>query len=185
MDPAQFCSEGCSTDRTWQFLCDELAVAVSSIKGMKIQASIRVLRVVGVILLLCGLQLSGQQTVSGAEAEAKAATYIPFDPRAPTAPALSPLTRREQSRDTTKTQSAKGALLLQLVSISNALYHTDLPSYPQLRQLDSKAASHNQQVYEEAAESDCKANMWLFKPNSVRSGKILPPVRSQTKRRYS
>jgi hypothetical protein len=49
-------------------------------KGMKIQASIRVRRVVGVILLVCGLQLSGQQTVSGAEAEAKAATYIPFDP---------------------------------------------------------------------------------------------------------
>jgi hypothetical protein len=47
---------------------------------MKIQASIRVRRVVGVILLVCGLQLSGEQTVSGAEAEAKAATITTFDP---------------------------------------------------------------------------------------------------------
>jgi hypothetical protein len=47
---------------------------------MKIKASIRVRRVVGVILLVCGLQSYGQQRASGAEAEAKAATYIPFDP---------------------------------------------------------------------------------------------------------
>jgi hypothetical protein len=47
---------------------------------MKIQASIRVRRVVGVILLVCGLQTYGQQTASGAEAEAKGATLTTFDP---------------------------------------------------------------------------------------------------------
>jgi hypothetical protein len=68
--------------RTWQFLCDECAVAVSSIKGMKMRfkASIQVGRVVGVIVLVCGLQLYGQRTASGGEAEAKAATITSFDP---------------------------------------------------------------------------------------------------------
>jgi hypothetical protein len=47
---------------------------------MRFKASIQVRRVVGVILLVCDLQLYGQQTASGAEAEAKAATYITFDP---------------------------------------------------------------------------------------------------------
>jgi hypothetical protein len=46
---------------------------------MKIKASIQVRSVVGVILMFCGLQLYGQQTASGAEAAAKAATIITFD----------------------------------------------------------------------------------------------------------
>jgi hypothetical protein len=46
---------------------------------MRFKASIQVRRVVGVILLVCDLQLYGQQTASGGEAEAKAATYITFD----------------------------------------------------------------------------------------------------------
>jgi hypothetical protein len=47
---------------------------------MRFKASIRVRRIVGVILLVCGLQLYGQQRASGAEAEAKAATFTSFDP---------------------------------------------------------------------------------------------------------
>jgi hypothetical protein len=50
---------------------------------MRFKASIQVRRVVGVILLVCGLQLSGQQRALGAEAEAKAAIFTSFDPRAP------------------------------------------------------------------------------------------------------
>ena len=46
---------------------------------MKIKASIQVRSVVGVILMFCGLQLYGQQTASGAEAEGKAATITTFD----------------------------------------------------------------------------------------------------------
>jgi hypothetical protein len=44
------------------------------------KTSIQLRKLVGVILLVCGLQLYGQQTASGAEAEAKAATIITFDP---------------------------------------------------------------------------------------------------------
>jgi hypothetical protein len=40
---------------------------------IRLKASTQVWKVVGVILLVCGLQLYGQQTASGAEAEAKAA----------------------------------------------------------------------------------------------------------------
>jgi hypothetical protein len=55
---------GCSADRTWQFLCEECLVAVSSITAkMKIRfkTSIQLRKLVGVILLVCGLQLYGQQ----------------------------------------------------------------------------------------------------------------------------
>jgi hypothetical protein len=74
---------GCSADRTWQFLCEGCPVAVSSITAklkIRLKASTQVWKVVGVILLVCGLQLYGQQTASGAEAEAKAATYTTFYP---------------------------------------------------------------------------------------------------------
>jgi hypothetical protein len=46
---------------------------------IRFKTSTQVWKVVGVILLVCGLQLYGQQRASGAEAEAKAATYTTFD----------------------------------------------------------------------------------------------------------
>jgi hypothetical protein len=73
---------------------------------MRFKASIQVRRVVGVILLVCGLQLSGQQRALGAEAEAKAAIFTSFDPRAPTSksfrssPATSPPTEAIPSPET-------------------------------------------------------------------------------------
>ena len=55
---------------------------VQSKEKMKIRfkTSIPLRNLVGVILLVCGLQLYGQQTASGAEDKAKPATYITFDP---------------------------------------------------------------------------------------------------------
>src|SRR4029077_3508785 len=47
--------------------------------NIRFKTSTQVWKVVGVILLVCGLQLYGQQRASGAEAEAKAATITPFD----------------------------------------------------------------------------------------------------------
>src|SRR5260370_24425619 len=73
---------GCSADRTWQFLCEECPVAVNSIKAkmkMRFKVSTQVSKVVGVILLVCGLQLFGQQTASGAEDAPPAPKYITFD----------------------------------------------------------------------------------------------------------
>ena len=81
---------GCSADRTWQFLCEECPVAVSSIKAkmkMRFEVSTQVSKVVGVILLVCGLQLFGQQTASGEDDAPKPPKYITFDlPGAATGP---------------------------------------------------------------------------------------------------
>jgi hypothetical protein len=46
---------------------------------MRFKVSTQVSKVVGMILLVCGLQLFSQQTASGAEGKAKA-TYITFLP---------------------------------------------------------------------------------------------------------
>jgi len=56
--------------------------SVQSQKKMKIQfkTSLQLRKLVGVILLVCGLQLYGQQTVSGAEDAPKPPTYITFLP---------------------------------------------------------------------------------------------------------
>ena len=47
---------------------------------MRFKVSTQVSKVVGMILLVCGLQLYGQQTVSGAEDAPKPPTYITFLP---------------------------------------------------------------------------------------------------------
>src|SRR5260370_40610057 len=47
---------------------------------MRFKVSTQVSKVVGVILLVCGSQLYGQQTASGAEDGPKPPTYITFNP---------------------------------------------------------------------------------------------------------
>jgi hypothetical protein len=53
--------------------------SITAKMNIRFKTSTQVWKVVGVILLVCGLQLYGQQRASGAEAEAKAATITPFD----------------------------------------------------------------------------------------------------------
>jgi hypothetical protein len=76
---------------------------------IRLKASTQVWKVVGVILLVCGLQLYGQQTASGAEAEAKAATYTTFYPTGSATDTVyiqpMAINPAEQSRDTTLTEA--------------------------------------------------------------------------------